>query len=96
MSNETFQPATDPQALDKACKATLNAVADLYLVMLNDLPGKKRESADRIMADGGRLGIEVTANKYEESFVCLVAYEKSGSQQTMAMVHTVFPTDTQH
>lgn len=96
MTKDTFQPAADPQALDTACKATLNAVADLYQVMLSDLADKKRQSADKIMASGGRLGIEVTVNRHSESHISLVAYEVDGSQKTMAIVHTVFPTDTKH
>ncbi len=96
MTEDTFHPAADPLALDTACKATLNAVADLYQIMLKDLPSNGRQSADRILAEGGRLGIEVTVDKHSKSHISLVAYEADGSRQRMAIVHTTFPSDTKH
>lgn len=85
---EIKNPSTDGNTLSRACAASLRANGNLMACMLINLPKEKQEAIDRLLAGGGRVGIETLIDAKASNTVQLVAIEREGTRLVLATVAT--------
>jgi hypothetical protein len=87
MHNSYWQ-SKNPEALTARSKSVISSAFDLMEFMSEDLSADKSETLLAVLRGGGRVGIEITADRHSQNQVSLVAIEPEGKRLVLATVAT--------
>ncbi|NHZ80103.1 hypothetical protein F2P44_12560 [Massilia sp. CCM 8695] len=86
---DKFIPAANAADLSAQCAALVRASGTLMHTLMVDLGLEKQEGLNRLLAGGGRVGIEITIDRHGSNQISLVAVEREGTHRTLATVQTI-------
>ena len=82
-----FIPADDSSKLTQDCKTTLHAALELIGTLNDTLPAEKQQALADLLNSGGRIGLELTLDRFTASTIALIAVELEGARHSLATVH---------
>lgn len=85
---DTYTQSKNPQELTARSKSVIGSAFDLMEFMSADLSADKSETLLAVLRGGGRVGIEVTADRNSQNQVSLVGIEPEGKRLVLATVAT--------